>query len=90
MVICGRYMYEFSVSKDMEKKAIDFGRWEINEQEDGPPTLKSQILWNPCFTWRKVTIRKVATHLCLTLFVKILKINVEQGQVMTTLDITKH
>jgi hypothetical protein len=32
----------------------------------------------------------VATHICLTLIVKELKINVEHGKVVTTLNIMKH
>ena len=32
----------------------------------------------------------IATHLCPTLTVKELKINVEQGRVVTTLDMIKH
>ena len=39
---------------------------------------------------RKVAVGKVATHLCLTLIVKKLKSNVEQGKVVTTLNIIKH
>ena len=39
---------------------------------------------------REVVAGKVATHLCLTLIVKELKINVEQGRVATTLNIIKH
>ena len=39
---------------------------------------------------RKVTIRKVAAHLCLTLIIKELKISVEQDRVVTTLNIIKH
>jgi hypothetical protein len=59
MVICGSYMFEFSVSKDMKEKDII----------------------------RKVTVGKVAAHLCLTLIVKELRIIVEQGRVVTTLNI---
>ena len=33
---------------------------------------------------------KVAANLCLTLIVKELKINIEQGRVVTTLNIIKH
>ena len=36
---------------------------------------------------REVTVRKVTTHLCLTVIVKKLKISVEQGRVITTLNI---
>jgi hypothetical protein len=39
---------------------------------------------------RKVAIGKVVTHLCLTLIIQELKISVEQGKVITTLNITKH
>ena len=39
---------------------------------------------------RKVTVRKIATHLCLTLTVEELKISVEQDRVVTTLNIIKH
>jgi hypothetical protein len=39
---------------------------------------------------REVAVGKVATHLCLTLVVKELKINVEHGRVVTTLNIIKH
>ena len=39
---------------------------------------------------REVAIGKVAAHLCLTLIVKELKISVEQGSVVTTLNIVKH
>ena len=41
-------------------------------------------------TIREVTIGKVAPHLCLTLIVKELKISVERGRVVTTLNIIKH
>jgi hypothetical protein len=36
------------------------------------------------------TYMSVAAHICLTLFVKELKINVEQGRVVTSLNIIKH
>jgi hypothetical protein len=62
MVICGSYMFEFSVSKDMKEKDII----------------------------REVAVGKVAAHLCLTLIVKELRIIVEQGRVVTTLNIIKH
>jgi hypothetical protein len=39
---------------------------------------------------REVAIGKVATHLCLTLIVKELKISVEHDRVVTTLNIIKH
>jgi hypothetical protein len=52
MVICGSYMHEFSVSKDMKKNSNDKRR-------------------------REVAIGKVATHLCLTLIIKELRISVE-------------
>ena len=39
---------------------------------------------------KEVTVRKVVVHLCLTLIVKELKISVEHGKVVTTLNITKH
>ena len=35
-------------------------------------------------------IRKVVTHLCLTLIVKDLKISVEHGRVITTLNIINY
>jgi hypothetical protein len=38
----------------------------------------------------EVAIRKVAAHLCVTLIVKALKISVEQGRVVTILNIIKH
>ena len=38
---------------------------------------------------KKVAIGKVAEHLCLTLIIKELKINVEQVRVVTTLNIIK-
>ena len=50
-------MFEFSVSKNMKKKAI---------------------------------VRKIATYLCLTLITKELKILVEHGRVVTTLNVIKH
>ena len=59
MVICGSYMFEFSVSKDMKKNNI----------------------------LREVAVGKVEAHLCLTLIVKKLKISVEHGRVVTTLNI---
>ena len=37
-----------------------------------------------------VVVEKVATHLCLILVVKELKINVEQSRVVITLNIVKH
>jgi hypothetical protein len=38
---------------------------------------------------REVAVRKVPTHLCLTLVIKELKINVELGSVVTTLNVIK-
>jgi hypothetical protein len=35
---------------------------------------------------REVAVGKVAAHLCLTLIVKELKVSVEQGRVVTTLN----
>jgi len=43
-----------------------------------------------CFTGREVALGKVAAHLCLTLSVKELKISVEKGRVVITLNIIKH
>ena len=57
-------MFEFSVSKDNERR-------------------KKDII-------REVAIGKVAAHLCLALIVKELKIRVEQGRVVTTLNISRH
>ena len=39
---------------------------------------------------KEVVVGKVAAHLCLTLIIKELKINIEQGRVVTTLNIIKH
>ena len=39
---------------------------------------------------REVVVGKVVAHLCLTLVVKELKISVEHGRVVTTLNIIKH
>ena len=39
MVKSGSYMFEFNVSKDMEKITM-IKRRDINEQEGGVPTLK--------------------------------------------------
>ena len=39
---------------------------------------------------REVAVGKVAAHLGLTLIVKELKISVEHGSVVTTLNISKH
>ena len=39
---------------------------------------------------REVPVGKVAAHLCLTLIIKELKISIEQGRVVTTLNIIKH
>ena len=39
---------------------------------------------------REVVVGKVASHLCLTLIIKELKISVEQDRVATTLNIIKH
>jgi hypothetical protein len=61
MVLCGSYMYEFSIIRIWKKDII-----------------------------REVAIGKVVAHLCLTLNVKELKISVEQGRVVTTLNIIKH
>ena len=36
---------------------------------------------------REVVVGKIATHLCITLIVKELKINDEHGRVVTTLNI---
>ena len=38
---------------------------------------------------REVAVGKVAAHLCLTLILKELRISVEQGKVVTTLNIIK-
>ena len=81
---------KFSVSKDMKKNVVDFNRWEINEQEGGAPSPKSQVQWKPFFTGREVEVGKVAAHLYVTLTVKELKISVEHGRVITTLNIVKH
>jgi len=62
MVICGSYMFEFSVSKDMKKK------------------LKND----------KRRILAYLLELCLILIVKELKISVEQGRVVTTLNVIKY
>ena len=62
MVICGSYMFEFSISKDMKNKDII----------------------------REVVVGKAAAHLCLTPIVKELKISVEHGRVVTTLNIIKY
>ena len=66
MVICGSYMHEFSVSKDMKKK--------INNDKRR----------------REVAVKKVATHLCLTLIIKELKISVEHDGVVTILNTIRH
>ena len=42
---------------------------------------------NDCKRTKEVAIGKVAVHLCLTLIIKELKINVEQDRVVTTLNI---
>ena len=39
---------------------------------------------------KEVVVGKVAAHLCLTLIVKDLRISVEQGRVVRTLNIIKH
>ena len=39
---------------------------------------------------REVAVGKVAAHLCLALIIKELKINVEQGRVVTTLNLINH
>ena len=39
---------------------------------------------------KKKNIIRVVARICLTLIVKELKINVEQGRVVTTLNIIKH
>ena len=39
---------------------------------------------------KEVAGGKAATHLCLTLIIKELKISVEQDKVVTTLNIIKH
>jgi ribosomal protein L23 len=59
MVLCGSYMFEFSVSKDMKKIMI------------------------------KVEFQHIFNYL-QTLIIKTLKIGVEQGRVVTTLNIIKH
>ena len=59
MIICGSYMFEFKVSKDMKNKDII----------------------------RLMALGKIVAHLYLTPIVKKSKINVEQGRVVTTLNI---
>jgi hypothetical protein len=39
---------------------------------------------------REEAVGKVAAHLCLTLIVKELKVSVEQGRMVTTLNLIKH
>jgi hypothetical protein len=39
---------------------------------------------------KEVAVGNVVAHLCLTLIVKVLRISVEQGRVVTTLNIIKH
>jgi hypothetical protein len=39
---------------------------------------------------KRMAVGKVAAHLCLTLIVKELKISVERGRVVTTLNIIEH
>jgi hypothetical protein len=39
---------------------------------------------------KEVVVGKVAVHLCLTLIIKELKINVEHDRVVTTLNKIKH
>jgi hypothetical protein len=39
---------------------------------------------------REVAVGMLVAHLCVTPIVKILKINVEQGRMVTTLNIIKH
>ena len=39
---------------------------------------------------REVAVGKVATHVCLTLSIKKLKISVDHGRMVTTLNIIKH
>ena len=39
---------------------------------------------------KEVTVGKVATHLCVALIFNSLKISVQQGRVVTTLNIIKH
>jgi hypothetical protein len=39
---------------------------------------------------REVVVGKLAAHLCLTITIKELKISVEHGRVVTTLNIIKH
>ena len=59
MVICGNYMFEFSVRKDMKTKT-----------KNGKKRILAHLL-----------------AYLLTLIVKVLNINVEQGKVVTTLNI---
>ena len=73
MVICASYMFEFSVSEDMKKIAVNFDRLDVNEQESGVPSLKSQAQCNLCFIGKEVLVGKLAVHLCLTLIVGINK-----------------
>ena len=49
-----------------------------------------EVIEEECFTGWEVIVRKVATHLCLALIVKELKISVEQGRVVTKLNIINH
>ena len=47
-------------------------------------------IWKKKDKIREVAIGKVAAHLCLTLIVKELEISVEQGRVVTILNMIKH
>ena len=84
-------MFDFSVSKDMKKKKRKKKKdKKIREQEGGTPTLKSQVQWNSCFTGREVAVGKATAHFYLILILKELKISVEHGRVVTTLNVIKH
>ena len=78
-------MFEFSVSKDMKKRYSDKRRILREREREILGAFKEE-----CFIGREVAVGNVATHLCLALIVKELKINVDSSRVVTTPDTIKH
>ena len=83
-------MCDFNVSKDMKKMPSTSANENPLNRKVGchPKNHKSNEIH--ASQKREVAVGKVATHSCLTLIVKELKISVEQGRVVTTLNIIKH
>jgi hypothetical protein len=105
MIKCGSHMFQLSVNKEMEKikkSKWKIPTYLLAFQPSADERIASMMVGrhpsnrksneiHASQEGRWVYIEKVTSHLCiLTSIVKELKISVEQGKVVTTLNIIKH